>query len=78
MAKHKFENDPPSQERFQHGTDDWNLATLALPLDSPHISMNREPSCEIVSHQRTVMYPATNDQNSPSKFEMTPGRKKGS
>jgi hypothetical protein len=28
---------PPHQEKFEHGTDDWNLKTPALPTGSPHI-----------------------------------------
>jgi hypothetical protein len=66
---HNFENCPPHQEKFSHGTGDDDLMTTALPLDSPHISMNREPSCEVLSHERTVMYPSMNDQAGPNKFD---------
>lgn len=67
---HRFENEPPCQEKFQHGTDDWNLATTGLPLDSPHVNtvpgLVGDPT--VMSHERDVMYPSYTDQQSPNIF----------
>jgi len=73
---HGFENCPPHQERYPRGGEggdsDWNLMGTAGPIDSSKINtMANSGSVEVISHERTVMYPATNDLNSPNIFKST-------
>ena len=71
--EHPFENIPPHQEKYQHGTSDWDLATTACPLDSKKI--NTLDNSRVLAHERTVMYPATRDTDSPNIFRsMTDGK----
>ena len=69
-----YETIPPHQEKYQHGTDDWNLATTGCPLDSNKI--NTLDNSQVLAHEKTVMAPAIIDgHSSPNIFRsMTDGR----
>lgn len=73
-----YETVPPHQEKFEHGTDDWNLKTPALPTDSPHISTVPGNAGVMARDSARDSFPMTDSQDSRFMHKsMTEGRRKG-
>lgn len=63
-VQHGYEHIPPHQEKFEHGTDDWNLRTPALPTDSPHINTMPGNEGVLAREHRRDDFPMTDSDDS--------------
>jgi hypothetical protein len=72
-----YERIPPHQEKFEHGTDDWNLKTPALPTGSPHINTQAGNAGVMEHEHRRDDFPMTDSQDARFIHRSTTDGKKG-
>lgn len=66
--KHPFETNPPAQDKYSRGDDDWNLRTTACPIDSPKV--NDQPgNAGVLGVERKVGFPVYDDLDGPNIFD---------
>lgn len=61
---HQHENIPPHQEKYQHGSDDWNIATTALPIDNVKVASHPGDSGVVENQNRRNAFPMSDSEDS--------------
>ena len=70
QVKHPYESCPPHQQRYQHGTDDWNLETTACETTSKKI--NTLDNSSVMSNSSKCQFPVVDlEHDSPNIFRST-------
>jgi hypothetical protein len=73
--QHAFENNTPHQEKYEHGTDDWNLATTGCPIDSSKINTQPGNAGVLAREDRRNNFPVTSDESRFCHDSMTNGKR---